>query len=396
MIKFLFKIILFLVFLFFIYGYFSKYGALNLKIFNFDITTSVSFAAVAILLFVTIISYISLIFRLIANLPNTIATAYSDMKDKNAREILFEIARLKEVGEYEQAANLFRKHQAKLLHKKYSLIPILHYKFNKPYFSEEELHAKFIKLAKEKSNNPLLLRDFIMPNFRFERFAILEMFASEIREKKECQPAYFLTKAFVALKYNEYEEAIKFAKKSLSLDGITDEIFAQIKAEILCAQASKSIEDKEFKKADKLLIEAFSANNTCHRISTLIAHIPKGSVDKKQYNNIIERQWKTMPKSDLVNCYLIVNGDNSQGEMLELTEKLLKINDNDAAKITIATEYLIHGFNKQATELLKNIEPEKYPESLSRAKLFREALSTELKMEKITKFRDLIFGNYEH
>lgn len=394
MTKFFFKLVLFVIFLLFTYGYFSKYGYLHLRVFDFDITTSVSFAAVAIILFVTIISYISLIFRFIANLPNAIASAYGEMKDRKAREILFEVSRLKEVGEYEQAAHLFRKHQDKLVRKKYNLIPIFNYKFNKHYLEDDGLHAKFIELAHNKLNTPLLLEEFILPNFRGKYFATLEMFASEIGEKKECQPAYFLVKAFIALKYNEYEESIKFAKKSLSLGGITEEIFAKVKAEILCAKASKLIEEKEFKKADKLLIEAFSTNNACQKITALIAKIPKSSIDKKQYNSIIEKQWKSLPTSDLINCYLAVNSDTSQGQMLELTEKLLKINDNNAAKITIATEYLIHGFDKQANNLLKDIEPNKYPESLKKAQLFREALSTELKMEKITKFRDLIFNNY--
>lgn len=396
MVKFLFKTLIFIVFLGFIYDHFSRYGEVNFRAFGFDATTSVSIVAVAIILFVAIISYVAFIFRFIANIPNKIANAYIGMKDRKVRELLFEIINLKEAGKNEEASALFTKNRKQLLRKKYALIKLLNYKFSKENISHEELDNSYVELSRNNINSSLILKEFILPNFYRNNFNILEEFASRIKNDRNSKPIYCLVKSYLELDKKHYDDATKFAKKAFSLDAISEQNFSYLKSEILCSEAEQLIKNQLYSKANKKLLEAFSIDPRNENILNLLKLMPAQELDKEKYNAIIEKKWQDKPIAQLAEAYLRLNSDLSQGEMLDLTEKLLNINSGNQAKMIIATEYYIYGFEKQAAKLIKDIDSDGYSISLKKAIIFREALSTENKPEKIAHFKKLIFDKHAY
>jgi uncharacterized membrane-anchored protein len=396
--SFLIKLIFFILILMAVYAYFKDYGQINLQLTGskygaIEIDAQASVVAVLATAFIIFLSLLAIIIRAIVDLPNNLIHTYKGMRDRKAREILFEIICHKENGDTELSKTLFAKNKSNLLKKNYPIVNLLNYKFFKDINDEETNNTDLLLLANNNVNAGIIFHDFIRPNFVSGNYKFLEMLLPILNKDKNKESIAEIIHAYLYLRDKKFDEAMKSAKKSFMNEGLATENYNSLRAEILCHKVQDLIDNKDYQKAGKNLLEAYQIDRNYQEIFSLIRKIPIKKMDVKQFNIIVKANWKTYPEPNTLFCYLCINGDLSQAKLLDLTEELLKINHSKTAKMIIAAEYYIHGFAKEAAQLLSKINPNTYPSYLRKAVIFREAKSTELKAEKIDKFRNLIFDH---
>ncbi len=395
MTKFLLKILLLCLLVILTYFYFGEYGPISIKTTNVEISTTLSFIAAAIFIWVIIIVYMASILRFIIELPSRIISYFSEIRERKARNLLLDIMFLKEARRPYKAFDLFKKHRSKLEKHDQRLFMLLNYTFNKSHFNEVELLDQFIDLSRNPVNGEIIWQEFILPNYHSGKLAEIERFTTELRIRNINSPIFDLVKLYIHMHENNFDLAKKMHKKITSAEVLSEKSLALVETEILCAKAFHLIESGKMRDAAKVLFEAFSISLDAQIVRNL-RKLPSKEIDGEKYNKLIESKWAVSPNNALINCYLEINGDSSQGKMLNLIEKLLEINSSKAALISAATEYYILGYEKQAVKLLQDVNPEEYTSSLNKAIIFRNALSTEAKSDKLSIFRELIFDRYDY
>jgi len=382
------KFLFFSGFLYFVFLYFESYGSLRIEILNYSIETSISFVAVCIIIFVLLISFISQIVRFLVNLPSGLINSFKELQKRKAIEILHEIVSLVEVYRLEDALVLYRKYNKELSKKNLRLFDLIDYKFSRASDMNLVNYSKINKLQNYNKVGDLILHDYVMPLYDFGNVKDLERLAENFSDKNIKN----IILGFINICAKEYKDAARLLKKALSDNALSLSGYNKSRACLEMAQALELINNGDQKYEEKLY-EAFVSDRFNEKLYSKINDVSLSKNCLNKFIRHIEKSWVESPDNALYYYYLITKGDGSQGKVLDIGENLLKINSSAEAKMAVASEFLIFGFAKQAQDLISEIDSSKYSGSLKKALLFREALSTEAKIEKIYKFRKLIFNS---
>ncbi|MEQ9115283.1 MAG: heme biosynthesis HemY N-terminal domain-containing protein [Rickettsiales bacterium] len=382
-----FKLILFSIFLYGSYLYFQPYGNIKVEILGYIIESSISFFTICIIIFVLLIAFLSQIVRFLVNLPNEIINYFREFRKKRAVDILHEIILLKEVSRDKEAHSNFLKNYNKLQKSRTNLFDVLNYKFSIAHGSESEKIDKLAKIENYKKIGDMIFDNHILPFYRAQSINDLKSFATRFVQNKEISD---LVTCFQKLMSQKYIESRKLAKNLLSRDFVSEDKYNKI-VSIICCKEAIYLHEKQDKKFEDRLFESISLDRSNPEVHPAIISMSIGKQLQRKILNFIEKQWKEVPDNHLFHLHLCVQGSPSQGRVLESGEELLEISDSINAKLVVASEFFVYGFTKQGSDIVKKIDKDLYSNQVKKAVFFREALSEEAKIIKISKLRELLF-----